>query len=233
MGKVDDSVAGFGKRIRAYRAANNYTQEQLGNMIYISSTALSKVENGRSCPSFNMIHCIREKTCCNVDWLITGVKSEAVELEDLLITFNASPEMYEQSSDRIILYGVNNLRAKLFPVHEDSFWMKDSDRYNFNLQLAERVCRECDNKAEEGQVFNLIRKTTGLSIKEMAEILTIKSDRYSYLEKNGRPSLQEMIKLYDILGINPGFVISGRCQDMSAISEMLNIVKGGKALSEG
>ena len=42
-----------------------------------------------------------------------------------------------------------------------------------------------------------------------------------------------MIKLYDILGINPGFVISGRCQDMSAISEMLNIVKGGKALSEG
>ena len=95
------------------------------------------------------------------------------------------------------------------------------------------ICRECDNKAEEGQVFNLIRKTTGLSIKEMAEILTIKSDRYSYLEKNGRPSLQEMIKLYDILGINPGLVISGRCQDMSAISEMLNIVKGGKALSEG
>ena len=111
--------------------------------------------------------------------------------------------------------------------------MKDSDRYNFNLQLAERVCRECDNKAEEGQVFNLIRKTTGLSIKEMAEILTIKSDRYSYLEKNGRPSLQEMIKLYDILGINPGFVLSGRCQDMSAISEMLNIVKGGMALSGG
>ena len=62
MGKMDDSVAGFGKRIRAYRAANNYTQEQLGNMLYISSTALSKVENGRSCPSFNMIHCIREKT---------------------------------------------------------------------------------------------------------------------------------------------------------------------------
>lgn len=223
MGEWDDYSVAFGQRIKTYRMENAYTQEQLGKMLYITPTTLSRVENGKKEPSSNIIHYIAKNTKCDIDWLLLGVKSETSYMADILEQLT----VIHGGGSRAVMYVIGMIKLRLL-THDDSGLEEEKYRkYRFNLRLAERICEEYDNNADEGQVFRSIRMILGKTIKEMGDILGVKSTRYGYLEKYGRPTSTELIKLYDKFNVNPGFVLRGQCQEMTAINELLKTIKEG------
>lgn len=223
MGEWDNYSVAFGQRIKTYRMENDYTQEQLGKLLYITPTTLSRVENGRKEPSSNIIHYIAKNTTCDIDWLLLGVKSETFYMDDILEQL----EETHGTGSRSVMYVIEMIKLKLLTQDNSELENKKYYQYRFNLHLAERVCEEYDNNADEGQVFKSIRLILGKTIKEMGDILGVKSTRYGYLEKYGRPTSTELIKLYDRLKVNPGFVLRGQCQEMTAINELLKGIKEG------
>lgn len=213
---------GFGQRVKGYRVKNNYTQEQFGKMLYVTPTMVSKIESGKMEPSSNILYYIAKNTNCDIDWLLLGIKSDRINMSEAVsrLSIPSAPE------EHIVRYVIEMIKIKL--IEQDM--MMSADRYKeytFNLQLAEIVCVKYANKADEGQVFKSIRRILGKSMKEMSDILDIKSTRYSYLEKNGRPTLNELIKLYETLRVNPGFVLRGQCQELMVINELLKMINNG------
>lgn len=223
MGGWDNNSVAFGQRIKTYRMENDYTQEQLGKMLYITPTTLSRVENGKKEPSSNIIHYIAKNTQCDIDWLILGVRSETSYMHDMLEQMT----VMHGNGSRSVMYVIGMIKLRLLTYDDSELEEGKYNKYRFNLRLAERICEEYDNNADEGQVFKSIRMILGKTIKEMGDILDVKSTRYGYLEKYGRPTSAELVKLYDKLNVNPGFVLRGQCQEMTAINELLKIIKEG------
>lgn len=210
----------FGKRLVQYRNETGCTLEQLSGKLYISTTTIFKVESGKTDPSANMLHFLCRNTDCDVDWLVLGFRSDKVDVRQILTQKNVPPEVL-RTDKRMYLYAVRYIQMNMV-LDESTEEMADQDmKYRLNLKLAERVLEECDDNAEEGVILRFIRSICNCSARKMDDILGLKHDRYSYLEKNGRPTLSELNKLYDAFGVNPSFVLSGSCRNMMAINDLL------------
>lgn len=211
MGEWEGYPVAFGKRVRALRAANNLTLRQLEADTRISSTALSRVENGYEFPSSGMLHALSKCEYCDIDRLVIGH-----DLKDDGYVYFANTFEQESLSPKITkvtaIYMVRLSQIRLAADAEKYSSADKYDEYVFNLKLAEYICERYDNKAEEGQVFTAIRKILDKNMQEMSTVLNVDSNRYRYLEKHGGAKALELVRLYDKLKVNPAFVLSGNCE---------------------
>ena len=69
----------IGNRIAKFRKAKDLTQEELANMLGVSSQAVSKWENDASCPDISLLPKLCEVLGISTDELLTG-KSDTVKL---------------------------------------------------------------------------------------------------------------------------------------------------------
>ena len=60
------------QRIRKIRKANNLNQEAFASKTDVSKDHVSKVENGRLYPNFDLLQNLRNKFDVNLNWLIAG-----------------------------------------------------------------------------------------------------------------------------------------------------------------
>lgn len=66
----------IGKRIAALRREKGFKQEELAEMLGVSSQAVSKWENDVSCPDIMMLHPLSEALGITVDELLTGERAD-------------------------------------------------------------------------------------------------------------------------------------------------------------
>jgi transcriptional regulator with XRE-family HTH domain len=209
----------FGGRLRTYRMENNYSQRQLGAMTNVNSTTISRIENGRALPSSNFIHYLSKRTECNIDLLVLGFEP-GLTGDEFLTLFSLNIKLPE-NMHRTVIYAVR-LAQMLLETDEAKNRLSSEmyQEYRFNLKLAERICEKYHNNAEEGEVFSSIREVCGRTQKEMSGLLELKEGRYGYLESHGYPTATELVRLYDKFKINPAFVLSGRCEELTIIRKI-------------
>lgn len=66
----------IGNRIAKFRKENNMTQEELANLLGVSSQAVSKWENDASCPDISLLPQLSKVLDVTIDELLTGKNNE-------------------------------------------------------------------------------------------------------------------------------------------------------------
>jgi XRE family transcriptional regulator, master regulator for biofilm formation len=76
-------MKGFGEKIKKYRKLKKLTQEELGNLLGVTKSYVSKVESESTVPNLEMLSEIANKLEIDIGDLIGGKQTPPRELEDL------------------------------------------------------------------------------------------------------------------------------------------------------
>lgn len=199
----------IGRRIREFRKDSGLTLEQMKNEIFFSEGTISNVEKGVKPLSMNMLRSMLNKTDIDVDYLITGTKSNQNQFKTLVTVEYFNKSIYTRMILAIFKIQIENK----YPKNHNIF-------YNINmLEIIEGVKdKEKYASAPEMLVLKCIRKSRNLRYIDIEKELGIKSKSYSAIEKGIRNiKIEELILIYKIYDINPCFVITGKVENFSFI----------------
>lgn len=96
--------ADIGKRLRAFRIQLNYTQEQMAEILEMSSAYYGKVERGLHGLSLNKLVIINKKLDIDINYLLTGVKKGNISLDEVIIE---CPRNKRYDMEQLIKYALN------------------------------------------------------------------------------------------------------------------------------
>lgn len=74
--QVEDLCTALGQRLRSARIACRFTQEQLAAKAHVSSRQISKIENGKMNPSYEILHALIRAMNISADTLFFPEQSE-------------------------------------------------------------------------------------------------------------------------------------------------------------
>jgi transcriptional regulator with XRE-family HTH domain len=70
----NDQLEKIGERLKSYRKGKNLTLVQIANLIGISHSSLSSLENNKSRPAAETLSNLCRHTDIDIEWLLTGEK---------------------------------------------------------------------------------------------------------------------------------------------------------------
>lgn len=199
----------IGRRIREFRKDSGLTLEQMKNEIFFSEGTISNVEKGIKPLSVNMLRSMSNRTDIDIDYLITGTKSNQSQFGTLITMKYFNRNIYIRMMLTVFKLQIENK----YPKNNNIF-------YNINmLEIIEDVKdKEKYANAPEMLVLKCIRKSRNLRYTDVEKELGIKSKSYSAIEKGIRNiKIEELILIYKIYDINPWFVITGKVENFSFI----------------
>lgn len=84
-GKIKDKLYyEMGQRLKRIRTENQYTQEQMAELLELSTAYYGKVERGQYGLSLEKILLVSQKIEVDINYLFTGYKSRSFTVEELL-----------------------------------------------------------------------------------------------------------------------------------------------------
>lgn len=199
----------IGRRIREFRKDSGLTLEQMKNEIFFSEGTISNVEKGIKPLSVNMLRSMSNRTDIDIDYLITGTKSNQNQFGTLITVKYFNRNVYIRMMLTIFKLQIENK----YPNNRNIF-------YNINmLEIIESIKdKEKYANAPEMLVLKCIRKSRNLRYADVEKELGIKSKSYSAIEKGIRNiKIEELILIYKVYDINPWFVITGKVENFSFI----------------
>ena len=164
----------IGRRIREFRKDSGLTLEQMKNEIFFSEGTISNVEKGIKPLSVNMLRSMSNRTDIDIDYLITGTKSNQNQLGTLITVKYFNRNVYIRMMLAIFKLQIENK----YPENHNIF-------YNINmLEIIEDIKdKEKYANAPEMLVLKCIRKSRSLRYTDVEKELGIKSKSYSAIEK--------------------------------------------------
>ncbi len=199
----------IGRRIREFRKDSGLTLEQMKNEIFFSEATISNVEKGIKPLSVNMLRSMSNRTDIDIDYLITGTKSNQNQFGTLITVKYFNRNVYIRMLLTMFKLQIENK----YPSNHNIF-------YNINmLEIIESIKdKEKYANTPEMLVLKCIRKSRNLRYTDVEKELGIKSKSYSAIEKGIRNiKIEELILIYKIYDINPWFVITGKVENFSFI----------------
>ena len=80
----DTLYAEMGMRLRRLRREKDYTQEQMAEILGISTAYYGKIERGVNSLSIKRLHTLNVKLGIDITYLITGKESNALSIDQIL-----------------------------------------------------------------------------------------------------------------------------------------------------
>lgn len=111
----------FNVKLQQLRKQNNYTQEQLAELLYVSRTAVSKWESGRGYPNIDSLKAISKLFSVSIDELLSS---------DELIAIAKNENRYNIDKVFDLVYGIMDLISVAF-LFLPLFSQKAGERYYF------------------------------------------------------------------------------------------------------
>ncbi len=103
-GNLNPLYAEMGKRLRIIRINLNYTQEQMAEILEMSSAYYGKVERGLHGLSLNKLVIANRKLDIDINYLLTGDKRGELFLEKII---EECPRNKRYDMEQLIKYAVN------------------------------------------------------------------------------------------------------------------------------
>lgn len=107
--KTNHLYVEMGKRLRIYRIELNYTQEQMSEILEMSSAYYGKVERGVYGLSLEKLVLVNRKLDVDINYLLTGIRRSEVSLEKII---DECPESKRYDMEQLIKYAGNLVREK-------------------------------------------------------------------------------------------------------------------------
>lgn len=79
MKRINKQYADINKRFREIRKKHNLTQKEMGDIIKLSSPAVSAIEQGLYTPNFGVLRIMKKKFKVDYDYIIDGQSGEEIE----------------------------------------------------------------------------------------------------------------------------------------------------------
>lgn len=97
----------MGKRLRIFRIQSNYTQEQMAEILGMSTAYYGKVERGVHGLSLAKLVIVNEKLDIDINYLLMGVEKNSFSVDKIL---NECPREKRYDMEQLIKYAVNLVR---------------------------------------------------------------------------------------------------------------------------
>lgn len=94
----------IGKRLRIMRVGLNYTQEQMAEILEVSTAYYGKVERGIHGLSIEKLVLINKKLDVDINYLLTGERRGEIILEKIMADF---PREKKYDMEQLIKYALN------------------------------------------------------------------------------------------------------------------------------
>ena len=110
----------MGKRLRIYRIELNYTQEQMSEILEMSSAYYGKVERGVHGLSLENLVLVNRKLDVDINYLLTGNRRSEVSLEKII---DECPKSKRYDMEQLIKYAGNLVKETT--EEKNGFGLKD------------------------------------------------------------------------------------------------------------
>ncbi|WP_251393111.1 helix-turn-helix domain-containing protein [Mediterraneibacter agrestimuris] len=99
----------IGERLRKFRREIDYTQEQMAEILGISTAYYGKIERGVYCLSIKRLWTLNQKLEIDITYLITGIQKPMLSLDCIVDDWSASKKYdMEQIINHLISLGTND-----------------------------------------------------------------------------------------------------------------------------
>lgn len=99
----------IGERLRKFRRERDYTQEEMAEILGISTAYYGKIERGIYCLSIKRLWTLYQKLEMDITYLITGTQKPTVLLDNIIDDWPASKKYdMEQIINHLINLGSND-----------------------------------------------------------------------------------------------------------------------------
>lgn len=99
----------MGQRLRISRIKLNYTQEQMAEILEMSTAYYGKIERGVYGLSLAKLVMVNEKLDIDINYLLTGMKRGGFSLDNIM---SICPKEKRYDMEQLIKYAVNLVREK-------------------------------------------------------------------------------------------------------------------------
>ena len=216
----------IGERIKKARLKKNYTQEELGELLFISPKTISSWEIGRTVPDFDVVHSISKILDCSFISLLQGnLNTSNVEVE-------AKFKVDKKEFDRILgiikkdsVFLSNNTQIDSYyssSSFEDKEWIRirTSDTtsiLSYKRWYQNKYCDEYEVYIDNKDNLEKILFILGVHF-----LVTVKKDRIKYLYADkwiiSFDNVDHLGLFIEIESLNPNS--SNPCEEFNKIIEI-------------
>lgn len=181
------------ERLKSYRESLEISKAEMARRLGIDRSLYSRIEKGTKAITSEILIRMYELGI-DVDYLVTGIKSEHTKLNTLL------EQCEDARKSNFVNIMVSYMNA-MFNNDADKkiFCRKELEILNFNMNKK--------NGEQEGTIWLCIREIHGFTQEQLRKILDINIKTYRKMEKGETtPTLEMLMNLYLELGYYPSLV---------------------------
>ncbi len=194
-------------RLTKYREMNHLSQEEMGNIMGITQSHYSKVEQGKKMISGTALLNL-SKYNVDMDFFLTGQETLVTELDDYLSKCKSE---YKRELIMLMVWLVNRGTNMMNKVEE--WGSVDYSREVELLRMKER------NGEIRDSIWYGIRKMKHLTQDRMAKLLDINIKKYRDIERENRiPDAEVLVNLYEKTGILPSILLGEEISNLSVMN---------------
>ncbi len=184
----------FLERMEMYRQIVGLSQQELSNLLEITQSQYSKLALGRVRVSFSVLSSLMDNNW-DVDYLITGVKSEPVVKSsecEILKLYETADKNKKLGMIELIYWLISHTESE--SVYRDKFDWK---------YLTQKIQNQ-----DEKRTIKLIRDSANLTQIDMTEVMCVNIKKYRQIENGIQlPDADMMCRLYDRTGCRPAIIL--------------------------
>lgn len=196
-------------RLSSYREKHNLSQEDMGNIMGITQSHYSKVEQGTKMISGTALLNLH-KYSMDVDQVLTGEETLITELDGYLSNCKS------EHRDELIHLFVWLINRGTVMMHKKEEW----ENVNYSREIELLHMKDWDSKVHDN-IWYGIRTIIHHKQEDMAKLLGINIKKYRKMEKkNGIPDAQVLVNLYEKTGIMPSILLEKRITNLNVINHI-------------
>lgn len=205
----------IGNNIKQYRKKINMTQEQVADKMNLSGNYYGKVERGIYNLSYNIVSDLYKELGWDIDFILTGKSKPENPFASIM---GKCPQKKRNKMADQIIWVLRDVVEET-----DKFDELTKKEYLKCLNVGHMCFVSYTDEIAEDTVLYNIRKNEGYSSQKMAEKLSLPVRSYTLVEKGkSKPKADTFVKINDIFGMNPSFVIDGKFENLSVVNEIWN-----------
>lgn len=194
-------------RLTKYREMNHLSQEEMGNIMGITQSHYSKVEQGKKMISGTALLNL-SKYNVDMDFFLTGQETLVTELDDYLSKCKSE---YKRELIMLMVWLVN--RGTNMMNKAEEWGSVDYSREVELLRMKEQ------NGEIRDSIWYGIRKMKHLTQDRMAKLLDINIKKYRDIERENRiPDAEVLVNLYEKTGILPSILLGEEISNLSVMN---------------
>ncbi|GEM_PF-209985 len=208
----NDVYNGCLRRLTEYRKKHNVSQKKMGELLGVTQSHYSKIEQGQKLVSYTSLFRMQEQKV-DIDYILTGVHYK----ESILNEYIQRCEKEQQAN---MLAHIIWVMRQGISIQQLRITQKEKVDYRKIVSFLQMRTDSMVNE-DKDTVWLSVRKLDGKTQEQMAENLHVGIKKYRQIEKGTtQPDAQVLSELYDKLGYFPSIMMPELTVNLSYLNDI-------------